>query len=204
MRIRTGLALGLLLLFTAAGCGKATGGDNGVATAGDGKASPTATASSGTGNRDPKADQEAFLRFAQCMRDHGVPMDDPQFDGGGISLMIPEGTDKSKVDAAQAECKQYMPNGGEPPKLSPEQQERMRKYAQCMRDQGITNFPDPNEDGGFQIDGDKLGVDPRGEQMKAAEKACEQYDMGPRTGAGGGGDDGGEKSTENHESGSGA
>ena len=198
MRIRTGLALGLLLVLAAAGCGKPSGADNGVATAGDGKASPTATASTGNGKRDPQADQEAFLKFAQCMRDHGVPMEDPQFDGGGVSLMIPEGTDKAKVDAAQGECKQFMPNGGEPPKLSPEDQERMRKYAQCMREHGITNFPDPGEDGRMMIDGNKLGIDPQSEQMKAAEKACEQYDMGPKGG------EGNDKSTQNHEAGSGA
>ncbi|WP_433210202.1 hypothetical protein ACQP00_47070 [Dactylosporangium sp. CS-047395] len=196
MRIRTSLALGLLLVLTAAGCGKAGGtGDEGVASAGGGKAdaTPTATATGGTGvRRDPQADQEAFLKFAQCMRDHGVPMEDPNFEGNGVSLTIPEGTDKSKVDAAQAECKSLMPNGGEPPKLSPEQQERMRKYAQCMRDQGITNFPDPSEEGGFMIDGDKLSVDLRGEQMKAAEKACEQYDLRPKGGDG----EAGEKTTQ--------
>nr|BFE65484.1 hypothetical protein GCM10020063_100100 [Dactylosporangium thailandense] len=174
MRIRTSLVLGLLLVLTAAGCAKGTGGDDGVATAGDGKAGPTASAT-GSGKRDRQAEQEALLKFAQCMRDHGIPMDDPQFEGNGVNITIPEGTDKAKVDAAQAECKQFMPNGGQPPKVDPADQEKLRKFAQCMREHGITNFPDPSEDGGIMLDSDKLGIDPRGEQMKAAEKACEQY-----------------------------
>src|SRR3954453_6899916 len=111
MRVRTSLALGLLLVLTAAGCAKGTGGDDGVASAGGG--TPAASASASSGPRNPQADQEQFLKFAQCMRDHGVPMEDPQFDGGGISLMIPEGTDKAKVDAAQAGGRRHIPNGGE-------------------------------------------------------------------------------------------
>ncbi|GAA3450496.1 hypothetical protein [Dactylosporangium matsuzakiense] len=192
MRFRTSLVAGLLLVLAAGGCAKDTGADDGVATAGDGKASPTVTASSGTGNRNPKDDQEAFLRFAQCMRDHGVPMEDPNFDGGGVSLSIGGDIDKGKVDAAQAECKQYMPNNGEPPKIDAAHLEEMRKYAQCMRENGVPNFPDPQEEGGFMINSDQLGVDPRGEQMKKAEQACEQY-RGDKPGEGGAG-----QQTESH------
>jgi hypothetical protein len=190
MRIRTSLALGLLLVLTAAGCARGTGGDDGVASAGEGKATPSATASAGGGKRDPQADQEAFLKYAQCMRDHGVPMEDPQMEGGGVNMMVPEGTDKSKVDAANAECKSLMPNGGEPQKLDPATQEKLRKFSQCMRDNGIASFPDPSEDGGIQIKGDPgTDLDPGSERFKAAQKACEQYQ--PKPGGGGEGDDGG-------------
>ncbi|MFI5911112.1 hypothetical protein [Dactylosporangium sp. NPDC051541] len=201
MRFRTSLAVGLLLVLTAGGCAKGTGADDGVASAGDGKASPTASASSGTGSRDPKDDQEAFLKFAQCMRDHGVPMEDPNFDsgGGGVGLTITGDVDKNKVDAAQAECKSLMPNNGQPPKLDAAQLEQMRKYAQCMREHGIPNFPDPQEEGGFMIDGNELGIDLQSEQMKSAQAACEQYDLGPKGGDGGPG-----THTENHNDGGGA
>src|SRR3954453_11855424 len=194
MRIRTSLALGLLLVLTAAGCARSPGADDGVASAGG--PAPAASASSSSSPHDPQQDQEQFLKFAQCMRDHGVPMDDPQFDGGGISLSMPEGTDKSKVDAAQAECKQYMPNGGQPPKLDAAHQEQMRKFAQCMRDQGISNFADPSEDGGFIIDRDKIGIGPQSDKFKAAEKASKQYrSMGG--GQGGAGDTGEGQHTTN-------
>ncbi|WP_432978997.1 hypothetical protein [Dactylosporangium sp. CA-233914] len=197
MRIRTGLALGLLLVLAAAGCARGTG-DEGVASAGGATPAASSSGQGNTGPRNPQADQEQFLKFAQCMRDHGVPMEDPQFDGGAVSLAIPEGTDKSKVDAAQAECKQYMPGGGEPPKLDPADQEKLRKFSQCMRDNGIASFPDPSEDGGIRFNGEG-GVDPKSEQFKAAQKACEQYQPKPP-----GGGEAGEGTTQKHSSGGGA
>jgi len=140
---------------------------------------PTASASSsGTGNsqRDPVKDQENMLKYAQCMRDKGVDMPDPQMEGGGISMMIPEGTDKEKVEAAHEQCKQFMPNGGEPMKADPEMQERMRKFSRCMRENGVPEFPDPSEDGGIRIDGTKGGgLDPNSEAFKKAEAACKEF-----------------------------
>jgi hypothetical protein len=181
MRIRTGLVLALLLVLPAAGCARGGDKDDGVASAGGAK--PSASAS-GQGDRDPAKDQERMLEFAKCMREHGVPMEDPEFEGNGVSIMIPEGTDKTKIDAAQAACKQYMPNGGEPMKADPQMQEQMRKFAQCMRENGVPNFPDPGEDGGLMIEGDKLGVDPKSETFKNAEKACEQFQPKGKDGEG--------------------
>ena len=60
-----------------------------------------------------------------------------------VRIRAGEGTDPEKVEAAMEACKQYAPNGGEPPKLNPEQLEQMRKFAQCMRDNGVRTFPDP-------------------------------------------------------------
>jgi hypothetical protein len=34
------------------------------------------------------AEQQAFLDFAACMREHGVDMADPTFEGGGVSIQI--------------------------------------------------------------------------------------------------------------------
>ena len=109
------------------------------------------------------------------MREQGIDMPDPQMDGGGISMSIPQGTDKAKVDAANEKCKQFLPNGGQPMKADPEMQEKMRQFAQCMRDNGLPDFPDPSEDGGIRIDGNKTGVDPESEAFKKAEAACKQF-----------------------------
>jgi hypothetical protein len=75
-----------------------------------------------------------------------------------------------------------MPNGGEPMKADPQMQEQMRKFAQCMRENGVPGFPDPGADGGIQINGGN-GVDPTSEEFKKAEKACAQH--GPKLGGGG-------------------
>jgi hypothetical protein len=71
--------------------------------------------SGGVGRAVPKKEQEKFLAFARCMRDHGIPMQDPTFDGGGVRLMIGEGAgkgpepDDSAVRAAQQACQSLLP-----------------------------------------------------------------------------------------------
>ena len=66
---------------------------------------------------DPElADQ--LLEFAQCMRDHGIDMPDPQFNGGGVTVQIGgpdgEGIDPSSeaFQAAQEACGDALPGGG--------------------------------------------------------------------------------------------
>jgi hypothetical protein len=44
-------------------------------------------------------------------------------------------------------------------------------YSQCMRAHGITAFPDPNSQGGIDINGGS-GIDPNSSQYQAAHKAC--------------------------------
>jgi hypothetical protein len=177
MRIRTGFALCLLLALGVAGCG-GPDKDDGVATAG----SPGSNATSSAG-ADGLSEQERALKFAQCMRDNGVPnFPDPKTgDGGGMSIDIPEGADAKKVDAAMQTCKRYLPNGGEPQKMDPQQLEQLRKFAQCMRDNGIKNFPDPT-DQGIQINGNTSGIDPNDPKVQAAQKACDKYAPAPRSG----------------------
>jgi hypothetical protein len=48
--------------------------------------------------------QEAQLRFAQCMRDHGVDVPDPSSDEGGALIGDGEKQDKEKVQAALEAC----------------------------------------------------------------------------------------------------
>jgi hypothetical protein len=65
--------------------------------------------------------KEQALQFAQCMRDNGVDMPDPEFseDGGGItqSLGGPGETEDPDMETAMQTCREFMrgPNGEEPP-----------------------------------------------------------------------------------------
>ena len=70
---------------------------------------------SGEGPIDPEMADRA-LKFAQCMRDHGVNMPDPQIDGGSVSIMIGEGMDPDSptLQAAHEACAElFGPPGGE-------------------------------------------------------------------------------------------
>ncbi|REE94970.1 hypothetical protein [Thermomonospora umbrina] len=123
-------------------------------------------------------EKERARKFAQCMRTNGVEMEDPDDDGGGIMIRRRAGAGGSARDkefeAAMAKCRQHLPNGGKPPKLSPEDVEAMRKFAKCMREHGV-DMPDPGADGGFAMrakPGGKGGVEPDEKEFEAAEKAC--------------------------------
>jgi hypothetical protein len=173
--MRTRGAPALMLMLALAGCAAQNGGD-GVATA-NGK--PSATASSQPSTND----EDNALKYAQCMRQHGMSwFPDPQPGSRGLQIKIPPGLDKAKVDAAMEACKKFMPGGGETGKLDPEALEQARQMAKCMREHGVPNFPDPNANGQIQIDGNKLGVGPGDPTFDAAEKACAQY--GPKGPAG--------------------
>jgi hypothetical protein len=49
-------------------------------------------------------------------------------------------------------------------------------FSQCMRANGVPNFPDPNAGGGFQI---PAGVSPAAPAFKAAQAKCQKLMGGP-------------------------
>jgi hypothetical protein len=170
-------ALLLVLLLSLAGCAADPGGD-GVATAG-GK--PTGGAS----NAPAAADGDG-LKFAQCMRENGMTwFSDPEPGQRGVRISVPQGQDKAKVDAAVETCKEFLPNGGEPPKMDPAALEQARQMSKCMRENGVPNFPDPGPDGEIKIDGNKLGTGPGEPDFEAAEKACARFQPSRPPGADG-------------------
>ncbi|MFI7542872.1 hypothetical protein [Actinoplanes sp. NPDC049599] len=176
MRTRTMAAAGLLLLLAAAGCGKAPAGDQ-VASAGG---TPAASAgASAAADRD----EDAPLKFSQCMREQGLTwFPDPKPDGG-LQIKVPKGTDKAKVDAAMAACKQWAPGGGDHGPADPELLEQARRMAQCMREHGVPDFPDPQADGSVRLDGDKIGMGPGDPAFDQADEACAQFRPQGRAGS---------------------
>lgn len=165
------LLLGLTAL-TAAACGDDSD-DGGVASA-DG----TATASEDTEGGDGGGENDAFaqaLEYSQCMRDNGVPeFPDPEQQGeGGISLGLTDGIDPDSQEFkdAEAACEDLrpQPNGGD--EIDPEVYEALVEYSECMRENGIEEFPDPEPGGGIIMNGD-MGFDPQSEEFQAAEAAC--------------------------------
>jgi hypothetical protein len=191
MRARIGppaagaVVLGLLLALglAMAGCGGKKG-DNGIASAnGKNKAKSTASAMSSTDRH------QADLKYAKCMRDHGVDMPDPE-PNGPIEIKSKPG-DEQVQQAAQEACKSFLPYGGNPPKLSPADVAKLQKYAKCMRQHGF-DMPDPNSQGqvlqsdGPGSGGDKAGtmvVGPDNPQWAKADKACHKLlpsGMGPQ------------------------
>jgi hypothetical protein len=86
-----------------------------------------------------------LLRFSECMRSHGVPsFPDPT--GQGIHIGRGSGIDPSSpaFKAAQSACGKLLPGGG-PGNQHPtaQQIDMARQISECMRQHGVTGFPDP-------------------------------------------------------------
>jgi hypothetical protein len=147
------LAVSTLLLAGVSACGRSDGG------------------SSTTGS-----DREQELKFAQCMREHGVDMPDPGVGG----LVTGDGPTADESGAATAidtgdgsafeACRKFLPNGGEPSKPTAAELEQMIRYAQCMREHGI-DMPDPGADG--VLPALEIQADDDAQRYEAAARACD-------------------------------
>jgi hypothetical protein len=162
------LALPLLLVpvLSLAACGDDGGGGDGVATLDEGAAGAGDDSGDGGGTNgerptdDPEF-QDAMLEYAQCMRDHGVDMPDPEFsDDGGVHISGPGpggddggkgvGPDDEKWQEADEACNSIIEDAmPEEMALDPEEQaelqDRLVETAECMREKGY-DMPDPEVD----------------------------------------------------------
>ncbi|MGN9838850.1 hypothetical protein ACTMTI_12080 [Nonomuraea sp. H19] len=152
--------LAFTLLLT--GCGAGDGGGSDVASV---SGTGNQAASSAKPSEDP---HERGLKFAQCMRENGVQVDDPE-PGKGIMMKFDGSVPRETVEKAQAACKQYAPMGQKSGGGDPKRAEALRKVAQCMRDNGVESYPDP-EGGMMRITGE-VGNDP---DFKSAQEKCQK------------------------------
>jgi hypothetical protein len=144
-----------LLMVALAACGSSGSGD-GVASAGGTRSSSPA----------PRTGDDSGLKFARCMREHGVDIPDPE---PGKLPPVVDGPPDSKEHEALESCEQFLPSGGEVEKISAEDLEKVRQYARCMREHGV-DMPDPSPDGSL-TGGAIAGGDAA--QLDAADRACQ-------------------------------
>jgi hypothetical protein len=104
-----------------------------------------AVAACGSSNTTSKsAHHDAFLAYSRCMRSHGVPNFPDPSPGGGIQLSSGMNPLSPAFKAAQASCHPLLPGGG-PGAAHPTAQAKaqMLKISECMRQHGVSGFPDP-------------------------------------------------------------
>jgi len=119
----------------------------GVLVAGCGNGSAGSSGGSGTA-----AIHEKAVKFAECMRNSGVSaFPDP---GASGSFTIDQVVNGSSLDAnsaafkrAMSACKNLEPPGFTGGKVTPSQRTARLKFAQCIRDNGVPDFPDPAPNG---------------------------------------------------------
>lgn len=155
---RRSVALLFALSMPLAACGSSDGSSDGVASLDGGAESDTETDdTSGTSETTEPVDQEeAWIAFAECMRDNGVNMSDPTFDENGrVQLEIdgePAGRNNQIQENEQAveECQPIMPamNFDSEDFDATQMQDQLLAFTQCMRDNGIDiDDPEFTEDG---------------------------------------------------------
>ncbi|MEV4180599.1 hypothetical protein AB0J28_04030 [Streptosporangium canum] len=181
MRPRTRNTLAVLLLaltLPLAGCGSGDDGGGTVASAGGAKTGD------GTGAAKSMSPGEMGVKFAQCMRENGVDMEDPK-PGEGIRLTLKKGAESEKAMEA---CREYSPMENGPKQADPEADEKGRKFAACMRENGVEEFADPPAgQRGIRIN-KEVAEDP---DFPKAQKQCEgifRGGPGSTDGPGGGAD----------------
>ena len=188
MKTRTAMLAALVVLLlaiaaVASGCGSASS-DDGVAALDD-TAETTENDSSENASAGEEDPEEVALAWAECMREHGIDVPDPEIDENGrVRVMIQsrraaEGVRDDAFAEARDEC--GTPFGDEgPPQLSEEErqemQETMLAFASCMREHGV-DMPDPDfSDGGarMQFRAGAGGVDPESPTFQKAQEACQE------------------------------
>jgi hypothetical protein len=128
----------------------------------------TACASSSSDEPAPAADREQALAFAQCMRENGVP-DFPDPDPNGRFSEGEHDADDPALRAAQEACRDLAPGGEHENLGDPAFVEQMREFSQCMRDNGVPDFPDPDADGRLRGVAHEQQDDPT---FRAAMETC--------------------------------
>ncbi|NUT21289.1 MAG: hypothetical protein HOV77_19120 [Hamadaea sp.] len=138
------------------------------------KEDPKVASAGGTPTIAPTSDVigayvEAVRTYVTCLRGEGLKVTDPDakghftFEGDARKLKA-----DPKFRAAQQKCGGLLPPVPteliEKPALTAEEIENARKYAKCMRDNGVPEFPDPGPDGyypdnsGYQATGSEADL----------------------------------------------
>jgi hypothetical protein len=128
------LAALALLAVIVAGCGSASAGG------GNQNGSSTGTA------------RDKAVKFAECMRSNGISgFPDPDASGQLTIDAVANGssidTNSATFKQAMSVCKNLEPPGFTGPKVTPQLRTARLAFAQCVRDHGVPDFPDPTPNG---------------------------------------------------------
>jgi hypothetical protein len=139
------------------------------------RTSTTTTGGSGT---------NALLLATRCLRQHGLPnMPGPVLatSGPARGQMIldkqalvdyPSAVVSQALDACSAALAQAGLSGGPNAAASPQEIRYLLAFAHCVRNHGISSFPDPNNQGGFDLAGTGINSHDLTQAELAAARAC--------------------------------
>jgi hypothetical protein len=148
--------------------------------------------SPGSASATPPPSSDAQIRtigqqYSQCVRDHGLPnYPDLVDDGGHLTLPNDGNADANRqalrdrqdiLDACKSILDKLPANAQKQPQLSDQDRQNLLKFAQCMRQNGVPEWPDPRANGSFPILGTPLQSETEAKSARIvnAERACRQY-----------------------------
>ena len=178
------LAALAMLAVISAGCSNGSADNSSTGTTSNtGTAKSSGSSSTAASHNSIATPREKAVKFAECMRENGYPdFPDPKASGEfspfGISVSPAVWTKALRA------CKELQPPGSFSAILSPKQLSAGLKFAQCIRANGVKDFPDP-VNGEPLVDTTKIpSTDRPGglSILNAAMRKCSQF--GP-VGAGG-------------------
>jgi hypothetical protein len=139
-KLRALAALAVVALVNA-GCGSNAPSETGTVSSSGTASSSGTTSSAGTGGTKKLTARDKAVKFAECIRAHGVT----DFPDPDAKNQFQYGVSVSPAvwNKAVSACKDLQPPGTLSGKRSPRQQATALKFAQCMRDNGVKDFPDP-------------------------------------------------------------
>ena len=134
-----GLVLVSVIALVGAGCGSNTA--TGAASSGGNTGSGASSGSASNGGNTQATKREKAVKFAECVRAHGVPhFPDPDATGNfNFGVDVSAATFTAAVNA----CKALQPSGTLSAHRSVKQQSAALRFAQCVRSHGVPDFPDP-------------------------------------------------------------
>ena len=118
-----------------------------------GSSSPSSSGSGGSPTQAQiQQEQQDAVRFAACMRSHGVPaFPDPTTSPRDFKQALnPTAAHSPAFEPAYNACAHLLPRGGQPnqsPARSQAQIAAALAFARCIRSHGFPRFPDPTSSG---------------------------------------------------------
>jgi hypothetical protein len=160
--VGVGLVVGVVVLLAGlAGC-SASGGSAGATTTTSGQQAAAAV----------------WRELVRCARANGMPnLPDPQIDSNGRAD-FPNGTPEPPASVRRACQSIYdrLPASARDDKAArpPADMQALLRFARCMRENGVADFPDPSPDGNFRAPAGAPG--PNTPSFQRALQACRQLD----------------------------
>jgi hypothetical protein len=142
-----------------------------IPTASEGQDAAASAAANGTQPEAASAEpdrEDTALAWARCIRENGVSeFPDPDAEG---RILLPRGRidpESTVFQQATDACRHLAPEGWGDTETDPADVEVMLEFAQCMRENGVPDYPDPDPN-----NGNRITLEPNNPKSHAALDAC--------------------------------